>query len=626
MIFSADNKESIYDIFELSSGESANSEMVQIYEYYRDNPVDLRYASINDLTVLPFINYELSRSIIVKYQQEKPNNLTTFINSIKLDKQRQKILTECLVISKTKKLSIDLRTRTINDIQEVRGFSEDIYKGDRLDLFNRLRASYNEFELNLATNKNAGEVDLVTTNRRSLAYLHPKTRAIIGDFKIKRGLGLGLNTGFANRKSPDVISGFNNYGEGVLPNRSTFEFSGFYGLAAQRSFKIDKYKFTPLVFYSNKSRPANLSDNAVSSFYTSGYFRTENEIAKQNNVRENIFGASVELSYLQNFTIGSISYSYSYNKTLNTSSNGFFRGKNGFINSIYFYKYFTKLILAGEYVNDANNRSGLVLSLNGSKKKLNYTIGLRYFENGLRLQYSNVISEYSNLNNEMGFYVGLQIRKNNYSNSTYLDLFSRINGEDLEFSYSGYEFLNDSQIKLNKNLINLRFRHELKNSMSKNENGTSYIELDRSRTSLRGELTTKLKPIDLRLRTEIAYIDFYDDYNHELGLLSFIEFNFKMYKKLKTGFRYTFYNTDSFESAIWHFEYLTPGFLSAPGLNGEGNKILAFLKLDLKDIDIIIRYVNERRNSVENLGSSYQELPSNRSDRFIIQLDYKFRD
>lgn len=616
------------DLFEESAGEGANSDFIQVFEYYKENPILLRYARTSDLSSLPFISIELANELINIRNEKKFTDVDSILNSISIDENERFILENCTIWDSDKSMKADARIRVIDRFQKTKGFRQESFAGSALDLFSRARVSYSNFEINLAQNKNAGENDLLQAKRYSFAYISPKTKIIFGDQQIKRGLGLALSNGFSQRKSPLATPNILSIGNGVLPSRSIFEFSRFNGLGLQREFNFRNFIFEPIFFYYKTPRPATLNDEGfISSLYQTGLFRTDNEIEKIDALEEQILGAGLQIAYLDIYTIGFTSYRYAFNENVQTQSFGFFNGSEGQIYSGYFLINKESFQLGGELAYDVNSNLGGIgtVSLH-PEDYIDMLISIRYLEPELRLQYSDILRESSTPSNEKGLYLGVKVKNGRIVNNSYFDLFSSIEPLNNFFQEDGYEIMNDLVGKFNKGFFNVRARYENKSFLTTNEQGTEYLNSHRTRSSLRLELKNELtKKTKLRLRTEYAYINFFGDFNDEDGILAFAELEHKFDFNLRTGFRYTFYNTESFESAIWHFEYLVPGYMISPPLYNQGNKILAFLNYKISNFSFWLRYTRDFRASAETLGSGLEELTVNYDERFYIQMDFKFR-
>lgn len=615
------------DYFEQSAGEGANSELIQVFEYYRENPLNLESVSANRLTVLPFINPHIAEKLINLRNASKYKSIKEIIKAANLDNRSKYIIENCVSYGETSGFASDFRMRSIDRFQKVEGFRDSVFVGSPIDFFTRGRISYKNFEVNFAQNKNAGEEKFDQTLRYSLGYFTPKTRLAVGDIKIKRGLGLSLSNGFALRKNPQSTSGFNNYGEGVLPSRSIFDFARFFGVATQHKFSIRNFNIEPLLYYFDTPRPATLKDKGyVSSLYQTGLYRTENEIEKIDILQEKIFGGGLELSYIDNVIIGFNSYTYEYNRDVETKSFRYFNGSEGDIHSAYLFINRNWFHLSSELAYDASDNIGFIANSSFNLKDIEFLFSYRYLEPYLRLQYSNIITESSVNSNEEGLYIGMEYKKDAIVNNLYLDHFKSIRPFDEYFIESGYEIMDDAIYKIKNGYFNFRFRYESKSFLENNEDKTNYFFTNRSRTSVRFELNKSLKyKIDARLRVEYAHIDFQGDLPEENGIQSFVEIKKEILDGFRSGIRYTFYDTDSFESSIWHFEFLVPGFMISPPLYLQGNKILAYLNYKFSDFSIWLRYTRDRRASEFSLGSGYDEISGNIDERLYFQIDFRFR-
>lgn len=111
-------------------------------------------------------------------------------------------------------------------------------------------------------------------------------QAIVGDFKVNFGEGIVINQGFGFGK---MTPHFWRTGQTLRPHRSADEFSFMRGAAAELAFR---HGWTLTTFASARHLDATPnSDNTVATIITSGYHRTDSELARRHNLWSHTAGA-----------------------------------------------------------------------------------------------------------------------------------------------------------------------------------------------------------------------------------------------------------------------------------------------------------------------------------------------
>jgi hypothetical protein len=96
-------------------------------------------------------------------------------------------------------------------------------------------------------------------------------------------------------------------------------------------------------------------------------------------------------------------------------------------------------------------------------------------------------------------------------------------------------------------------------------------------------------------------------------------------ENLKFSSRYTIFNTNSFNSAIWQYEYAVPGYTTTTPLYDKGSRFLTCLEYEYNNsITLFLRYSSTLFNEKETIGSGNLQLNENNNSRLIFQLDLKY--
>lgn len=615
------SKDSEQYLFELNADEP-DGNFVEIFEFYRDFPIRLESATALNLSRLPDISYGEAKIILESYSNKIEWDEIKSKNN--LSKYQIYILETCTdIIKKDKKLNIDYRTRYINNIKNKNGFLNNRFQGNKVDLYNRLSVSYDNLGVNLITNKDEGEKSYVDDYSGNVVYNYKNHSVILGDYRTHFGLGLLINTGFPIRKSASPSDALINVGGGFSPSRNMLALGHLRGVAYQSEFLVKQIRFKPKVFYSNYNRSATINDeNQVSGFHLTNLFRTDTEIQKKNALNEQILGSSLEMIY-KDFTFGVNQLNYNYDKGLISSSNNYYNGFSGNNYSSYFLFNKNNHFISSEFaIDNAKNISFYSIY---TLKENNYEFGVshRYFHKDSRLQYNNLLTNYSTNSNEHGLLTFYTFKQNNFNNSVYLDIYERP-GLDINIGMpqSGIEIFDEFNFKFNSDYsLLLRLRYKSQKELRRSGDDIYY---DKDRIDIRQEFRID-KSISFRFRSDIVFTEFSENRYTGFGYLVFGEISKTFFKSNTNSIRLSYYNSDSFEEAIWHFEYLMRGYLLAPPLYGEGMKLIVRSQISIFDKFLLsFAYSYENRFNVSGLGSGLDMISGNQRNRIFLQLDYNY--
>lgn len=312
--------------------EDGEDEMVEdlqeLFEEYCDNPLNVN-DTVGCLRNLPFVDdfqRRCLRSYIMMYGplvSVEELHLINGFDSLVIDLLRPLIV--CQSIEEDNALTLkEILTKGHSNlvmgvggtIEEARGYRDSIYEGDNLRLMWRYYFRYKDrVQLQLSGDKDPGEAffsgsqpygfdfygfslllnDLgMRAKKMGKPYLK---RAVIGQYHLQFGQGLTLWSGFGWHSS----SGANicRYAQSIRPSGAFSEYGYLQGGAAVLSIARN---WDLSLFYSYVNRAATLPRNAdkdstidwVQSLYNSGYFRTQTEIKKKNQLVEQLAGGHLE--------------------------------------------------------------------------------------------------------------------------------------------------------------------------------------------------------------------------------------------------------------------------------------------------------------------------------------------
>lgn len=605
-------------IFELNQ-EDPDNNFIEIFEYYREYPIDIYSTNEYELSRLPDISLPLALNIIKALdlntwpEIQAKYNLTDF---------QIYILENSTNIINKNKNSYNFRSRYINTLQNNSGELNNSFAGNKLDLYNRIGIKQNNFNFNLITNKDAGEESLADDYTLNLSYNFKNHKIIIGDFRAHTGYGLLLNSGFPIRKSSNPSDALINYGVGFTPSRNLVALGSFRGVAYQNDFLLNKLRVKSRLFYSYTPRSSTQNNNEVSSIYLTNLFRTETELEKKNNLTENILFSNIEIDY-KNLSFGINYLNFNYSKILNTESQNFYKGKNGNNFSLYSKFKLTNSTFNYETAIDNNFNLSHYFIYNYFNNNIDFGFSYKYLHPNSRLQYNNILTNYSTNSNESGFFTYLTLKRNNFTNTVFIDFYSRPKIDNYQdMPQSGIDIFDEFTYKISKKVTYLT-RLRLRNFKDFLKSTPNYF--DKQRLDFRNEIRYN-DNFNLRFRLDLVQSEFSENRYSGFGYLIFGEVSKSIFKGNNTSLRLTYYDTDSFEETIWHYEYLVRGYLTAPPLYNNGYKIIfrssySFLQ------DFLLSFALTYDNGIDfnSFGSGLNEIPQNQRTRIFLQLDYNLK-
>lgn len=620
--------EKIYEIF---NDENLDEKYIEIIDYYQRNKINLRDCNPEELAQLPLISIIDAFNIINLVNSKDNLNYDDIAEQLYLDNATIIILKHCTKLEdfKSKKTNIIYRSRYQNKLENNYGIENNKFLGDNLDLYQRLLIEGDKYSLGLLIDKDYGEREIYDFSSFYFNYNTKTINLIVGDFVPKYGMGGVFWNIFGNRKGSYVINSAFRFSTSSIPNRSSIENQSFRGIALDYktpAFFDFALKSSFILSKNYRSATINNDSNIVTSIYNNGLYRTENEISKKNNLEETAIGIDFQLSKNQIIIGGNFLYLDYSKEIISLSSNAFF-GKQGIINSYYLCYFPKNMIIGSELTYDALNNYMFKFAFQKNYNNIDIALNYRYIQPNFRSPYGYAFGEFSSPSNEQGIYTAIFYKLNKQLDfSIYNDIYSTI-----ERTYfvpaivKGIDLFLETNYKIDKdNLLILRIRYENKTETLEKTNQERFIG-QQYKTSFRAELQSYFtKNIYCRLRSELSLLNDEKEIKQEKGLLLFFETKYNLLKNLVLGGRFSLFSTDSYETAIWQFEYISNGYVKNIALDGNGSRVYVFLNYNItKNIELTIRYSELSKNFINTIGSGYEKVNGNKQSNLLLQLDLK---
>ncbi len=518
------------------------------------------------------------------------------------------------------------------------------YLGSPFKLYSRYRFTYyNNLSIGLTAEKDPGEEFFKGTQSNGFDYYsgHFYIKDIgrikslaLGDFQVQFGQGLTLWSGLAFGKSSDGVNIKKN-GLGLRPYTSVDENNFMRGGGVTLSLG----QFEVSAFYSNKYRDANILELdtveqealAITSLQQTGLHRTPGELLDKNAVNEIFMGSN--LSWKKDgFQVGVTGYAMDlsadldrrlsfYNQfDLNSSTNW-----NVGTDYSYIIRNFN---LFGEL---ATSQSGGWAVLNGLMMSLDPRLSLsilhRKFTTDYQSPLSVAFSENTRVNNENGFFIGLEARlSRRWTINAYADHFSfpwmrfRTYSPSRGFDYS---------IQLNyrpERRVEMYARYRIKNKPINSPDivPIRYLD-DQVRQNIRIHFSYAVSP-SFTLKNRVEWIDFQHGPKKQQGFLIYQDVAFRNFSSpWAITARYAIFNTDGFDSRIYAYENDVLYAFSFPFYSDKGHRVYFVARYRLnRNIDLQARLAQTVYTNRNEIGTGLDLSDGNSRTEIKAQMRIKF--
>ncbi len=627
--------------------ETDNEEIVNIIEDLIRNPIDINTTDVFGLSKLPYMDIQSAQRII-----EHRNKFGNFFSPTELFAIREldiQLIEDILPFIKASRhkddieqyenISLDsesfftkskfsLRNRVTNDLQTRDGFESGKYVGTKIKSYNRFLYNFeNNYQAGFLTEKDPGELSYTDftsfhLQAKDIGFLK---NFVAGDYVLEYGQGLALWSPFGFSKGADAVFPVKKNSRYLRPYTSAAEYRFFRGAAAR--ILIDDFSLT--AFYSNSTFDATVDSitGEITSVGQTGFHRFESELSKNGAANSKIIGSVLDYKLAGIINAGVIYYNSSFNRAFESSSIYDLSGDNFNYLSAFYDVNFSKINLFGEACFDGTS----VASINGiqffADSDFIFTSAVRSYPRNYNNLYGFGFSERSGkINNELGIYSGLKFKVPFGVINLYYDIFKfpyRTNENSL--SSEGNELLFDLvSAPLPKFETRLRYKYE-------NKEITELINTEE-------EIVRRLKQIirtefvynitrDLRLKSRIEYNHFFikDAGIKEDGFLIFQDLRYVPIKNLNLYSRIIFFQTDSFNSAVYEFENDLLGVMPNLAMYGKGIRWYLILKYKpLQFLSISTKYSETYKPYEVSLSSGDNEIVGNVDNRISFQIDMSF--
>lgn len=589
-----------------SASESDAQQFLENLELLRDKPLNLNTVDKSDLIALHLLNELQVESFIAYRDQFGP-----FLNEYELQAVPNWELPDIRRILLFARIKSGLEERNTSILKGWRQGDNELFlrwahpdppnyetaraEGGPNAWAIRYRHSFdNRLRFGFTAENDAGEALFRKSNRQGFDFYsahffvqnwNKHVRAVaIGDYSARMGQGLLLQTGFAPGKSAETVSvarggrklnAYGAFGE-------TFFFRG-----AATTLAFGKH-IEVTALYSHRHRDANVQEAdkidfespeiEFSALQTSGYHRTDTEIADEKKLLEQVGGLSATWNG-QRGQITANALHIQYDKPWNPSPAPYrqfvFRGKQLTGTSLDYNYRWRNLFLFGETARSDNGGVGAVNGLLFSADRhVTLSAVHRYLGKSYQSIYGNPFAEVSGASNEQGLYLGADIR---WIRRLQINLYSDVWRHPwLRFGVDapslGHEYLARVLWTKSRNFsVYALWQSETKQRNDDFSKPFGLVNAQRNRLRLHAIYKIS-KPIELRSRVEWTTYKI----GNQPSSLGFIAYQEAIVKPLgspvSASLRYCVFDTEDYDSRVYAFETDLFSAVSIPAFSGRGTR------------------------------------------------------
>ena len=645
-------------VLETVTEDVDDSQLMEMLSRLQENPLELNVASAEDLQQLPGVSALLAFRIV---SSRKTKTFESIDDLLQIEGMTRELFLRIRPFVKVKSSdeskstfslgALSFRSRISEDLQRRRGFRDGTYRGSPQKISHRLilrstnlsdgstaspRAKYHQHdswvELGLVTEKDAGEASYADhlAGYVSANLGIASTKIVLGDYVIEAGEGLVFWRSVGFSKGSESISAAQKNGSGVRPYISTDENSFFRGGAVE--VYLSKSKLA--AFYSRRSRAASVNaDGEITSFGTSGLYRTENEMKSKNASRERLVGALASMEPMDGLRIGLSGYASSFGHPLAVSTLMDEPVQSTSVLGLQAYYTGSTFGLFAEAARDHRQIGAVVggVLFKPSRKVEVAAVARSYPRNFTSLHGFGFGESAGLVRNESGVYLATKVHVfPGLQMAAYYDQFSfPWRTASINLPSNG----NDALVFLESRLtskLSLQFQYKRKNKavteVDQDVDGTARSAIGlRRQTNYRATVELN-SSITWRWRSRVEWVIVTHDLGglRERGFLAFQDVRVIPLPKLLVNARLVAFQTDSFDSKVYQYESDLPGAASNPGLFGKGLRWYAVARYEVSpSLDLWVRYSQSLKEGVKVISSGADEILGGLDNKISLQLDVR---
>jgi hypothetical protein len=367
------------------------------------------------------------------------------------------------------------------------------------------------------------------------------------------------------------------------------------------------------------------------SFDQTGLHAKASDFEKKNAIGEQLYGAN--LTYrLNRLKLGVTYVAYQYSHTFQPSSQLYkvynFSGNRNSNASFSYQWNLNHIFLSGEVAVDENlNMAVTNNAVFNISTKAGVAILHRYFDKSYQANYSAAFAEGSSVQNEQGFYTGINLYPTkNWSLKAYVDFYTfPWLKYQISAPSSGLDYFVMAEYALSSNFnFYIKYKNEtkLKDWLGENESIKSQEEVNKQQLRIHFNYGDRAQ---FHFKSRIEWSQYTFD-TKETGMIAYQDVVYDWRKfPLKSTLRFLVFDTDGYNSRIYAYENELLYNYAIPAFSGRGIRSYLLLKYKIvKNLDFWIKYGITIYNDRSTVGSGDTEIQGKQKSEIKLQLRWKF--
>lgn len=644
--------EQLYDYDDIE--ENDMEDLLERLNELADSPIDLNRATDDDLQRLFFLTAKQREDIteyIDRYRPLRSMGELALIES--LDPLRKELLEAFTFVGEYKELRRFPSLKQIlqhgkNELVATakiplydRKGDRNGYRGYKFSHWIRYTFKYGDYiKAGLTGAQDAGEPFFADCNRMGYDhyafYLLARRLGVfktiaLGQYKLRLGLGLAMNTGFSLGKTASATMSIPT--NAVTANSSRSE--AYYLQGAATTIAITKH-LDATAFVSWRKIDATLNDDgSIKTLLKTGYHRTTSEIERRHNASQLVAGGAVNWQ-AHGLRLGATAFYTSYNRELMPDMSQAYRrfapqGRH-FANASVYYGYtHYRLAFNGE---TAMNASAAIATLNTltfqATNNLTLTAIQRYYSYKYNSPFAASFGDGSSIQNENGIYVGCSWQPRHNLNITAYSDYAYHPWPRYRVSAASHSWDNmlQTSIKLSRNFtLAARYRLRLRQEDYSTDNDTKKLLADKREHRARLSLNYDYGIWSTKTQIDAAYTQIAPPSNTGENSKGWMLSQTVAAKPglLTIAANIAYFHTDDYNSRLYTYERGTLYSFYFPAYFGKGMHAALFLRADInRNLVVICKTAITKYFDRDHISSSYQQIDKSYKTDIDLQLKWKF--
>jgi hypothetical protein len=576
------------EFLERVDDEDASVNVAEILSWLHENPIDLNTARQDELQSIPGITAEEAETILRARENQGEFTSVDEISSLADgDEILARIRPYVFVHIASAHDRATAHPRMIF-CSRLSGFAPGIATPPGFETLGNLVKSFSRLTLKLSDHlqigglfeKDAGE-RLQDGFASGYIAFHGRgilDEVIVGDFTAEAGQGLVLWRGSDASRSGDLVRGMRKSGGRLAPYRLADEAHYLRGGAITLKSKRLPLELRWTAILSRTPLAAHVDDQGVvTSFYTSGLYRTSDELAKRSSVHETLAGTRLEAHIRGRGTVGLTCFHSSFDRAVQPGSGYGFAGEQAQVLGGDFNCAVGPATVFGEL---ARSRGGGMAWLAGVALVADSTLCLSVVVRDYATDFLNIHARaygvQSSSSNERGMSVGLSVRLTDgitfqgradqckIPSSTYVSILPRLVSD----FFSQVAALLSPRLRLS---VALRYR-KAETMQPRSPSDTYRIQGDCGTRNIRCAASIDVSP-SLRLKTRVECVESRLFVSHQVEHGSLASQTLCFHGRiLRCECGGAFFDTDSYDTRLYDYEGNLSGAVTGIPLYGRGSR------------------------------------------------------